>query len=94
MGRKVRKQLNIDETQDLLLKREAERLGVSESEVVRRALDAWVREDAGSRRQRAVEGLRALQVKLDARRREHGPGEPYTWNRAELYEEEDAGDAR
>lgn len=89
MGRKVRKQLNIDEAQDLLLKRESERLGVSESEVVRRALDAWAREDAGSRRRRAYQRLLNLQEQIEKRWIAAGrPTFDYTFNRQELYDDD------
>jgi hypothetical protein len=89
MGRKVRKQLNIDEAQDLLLKREAERLGISESEVVRRALEAWVREDAGSRRRRAYQRLLDLQGVIEKRWIAAGrPVFDYTFNRQGLYDED------
>ncbi len=87
MGRKVRKQLNIDEAQDLALKREAEKLGVSESEVLRRVLDAWTAGGVDRRRAHAVEGLRAIQARLEERRKELGPGEPYTWRRDDAYED-------
>jgi hypothetical protein len=89
MGRKVRKQLNIDDKQDLLLKHEAERLGVSESEVVRRALDAWIQQDAGSRRRRAYQRLLDLQVEIEKRWIAAGrPTFDYTFNRQELYDED------
>ena len=87
MGRKVRKQLNIDEAQDLALKREAEKLGVSESEVLRRVLDAWTRGGVGLSPAQARDGLRAIQAKLDERRNELGSGESYTWKRDDAYED-------
>ena len=42
----IRKQLYITREQDHALKRQARALGVSEAELVRRALDAAAREDA------------------------------------------------
>lgn len=87
MGRKVRKQLNIDEAQDLALKREAERLGVSESEVVRRALEAWTSGAAAEERGQPLAKLRAIQTKLEERRKELGPGKPYKWSRTDAYED-------
>jgi hypothetical protein len=89
MGRKVRKQLNIDEAQDLALKREAELLGVSESEVVRRVLDAWIQQDSGSRRRRAYQRLLDLQDEIEKRWIAAGrPTFDYTFNRQELYDED------
>ena len=40
MTRMVRKQIYIAEEQEALLKREAERTGASEAEIIRQALDA------------------------------------------------------
>jgi len=88
MGRKVRKQLNIDEAQDLALKREAERLGVSESEVVRRALEAWTSGALSEQREQPLAKLRAIQAKLDERWKQAGcPRVDYRFNRNDAYED-------
>lgn len=88
MGRKVRKQLNIGEEQDRALKREAERLGVSESEVVRRVLGAWTASGRLAGEEPPIERMRALRRKLDERRAAVGSGKPYEWNRTDAYEDQ------
>lgn len=87
--RMVRKQLYIEERQDRALKRRAKKLGISEAEVVRAALDAAF----------AKEGVQAPPPSLpeddpleqllklaeeDVRRHALPPG---GWNREELYAE-------
>lgn len=84
----VRKQIYIPKQQDTLLKRLAKQRGVSEAEVIRQALareveasdsDAAVRETA---LQKMIAFARSLRE-----RPEFQQGEPYKWNRQELYEE-------
>ena len=62
--RMVRKQLYITRSQDRALKRRARELGVTEAEVVRRAIDALDAPAAEARRAEAarelIEGLRRL----------------------------------
>lgn len=87
MGRKVRKQINIDEAHETVLKLEAERLGISESEVIRRALDAMVAGEAEARRAEAITKHAELLAALDERRARTGPGSPYDFRREDAYEE-------
>jgi Zn-dependent peptidase ImmA (M78 family) len=83
----IRKQVYIYQRQESLLKRLARRRGVSEAEIIRQAIDreaiseevaipadsqnAWVET------MRFVEERKALGLS----------GEPYKWNREEIYEE-------
>ncbi len=84
---KVRKQIYLEKRQDQQLKRLAEARGVSEAEVIRQALDqahTGVKSQPVSRDRSAMEAL----IKDALARRELGiTGEPYRWNREELYEE-------
>ena len=81
----VRKQLYIDERQDRALKRRARELGLSEAELVRRALDAAL---AGEQRplpgrKEALESF--LQRAVELARCHRSPAR--RWSREELYEE-------
>lgn len=84
MARMVRKQLYIEDEQDQALAAEAERLGITQAEIVRRAIDAWLNDTSReSRRQALREALEtARQI------RELGPVEPLPrrWERGELHE--------
>ena len=85
--KKVRKQIYLEKRQDQQLKRIAEARGISEAEVIRQALDRTdyrVASRLAVRDQSAMEAL----IKDALARRELGvTGEPYQWNREELYEE-------
>lgn len=82
----IRKQLYIEEEQDTALKARAKDLGVSEAEVVRRALDAELRSGASERSaQLAVDAfLRAASSLTD----EYGLPADYRFDRQGLYEED------
>jgi len=85
----IRKQIYIPPRQNLMLKRLAKQRGVSEAEVIRQALER----EAG--RAEAVDnGERAFaeMVAFAERRNEKyaGKGEPYQWNRDEIYEERES----
>src|SRR5262249_23136139 len=86
MTTKVRKQIYLEKRQNQLLKRLAEARGVSEAEVIRTAIN----------REAAVEGIYVGSEPVDfkgfldfARERSKlaGTGEPYKWNREEIYAE-------
>ena len=84
----VRKQLYLEETQDRALKARARELGISEAELVRRALDAALRpkEHAHFASPRRA----ALRRLLDNAKRlseQHAFTEGYRFNREELYNE-------
>lgn len=87
MGRKVRKQLNIDDLHEATLKAEAERLSISESEVLRQVLDAWIAEDADARRAAAIARHEEILRHVDERRSKIGPGADYTFRRDDAYED-------
>jgi hypothetical protein len=86
MSDMVRKQIYITRSQNLLLKRLAKSLGISEAEVFRNALE---KEEERIRRSEGEES--AVLTKLDrlyrGRTRLGITGEPYYFNREELYNE-------
>jgi hypothetical protein len=85
MGRMVRKQVYIDDRQDELLKREALRQHITESELIRRAIEQVYDEEAAhsERMQRHARFERTADE--IARLLAEAGGEPWKWNREELY---------
>ena len=87
MPAKVRKQIYLEQRQNRQLKHLAEARGVSEAEVVRELIDA----EASAGATRPVPPSRAAWeaiLKFSAQRAQSGKaGEPYQWNRDEIYEE-------
>jgi hypothetical protein len=86
----VRKQLYLEEAQDKALKRQARKLGVSEAEVVRHALDVALRGDSvrpALKRNREL--LKAFFEEADQLADKHRFAESYRFDRQRLYEEED-----
>ena len=90
MTQMVRKQIYIQERQNLLLKRLAEARGVSEAEVIRQALE---REFTGENKQAVVADVRAMEEFFEfalSRRSLPRTGKAYQWNRQEIYEERES----
>ncbi len=83
----IRKQLYIDPQQDAALKRKARDLGLSEAELVRRALDAALLEPQHSVTPRPSV-LQALLEDALAFSRTHQPTDGYTYNREDAYTSE------
>lgn len=81
-----RKQIYITEEQDRRLKRRAEELGVSEAEVIRRALDAGLDVDAPAPTPSQLAAIERFLERADKLRREARPPKGWKFNRAELYE--------
>ena len=87
MTHMVRKQIYISERQLALLRRLAAVRGVSEAEVVRQAIE---RETGQSSQDGADAATAAFQAFVDfarSRRALLPRGDPYQWNREEIYEE-------
>jgi hypothetical protein len=84
----IRKQIYLPRRQNILLKRLAKERGVSEAEVIRQALEREAQSAIPSLRdsKEALEQLIAFARSLRDRP-ELMRGEPYQFNRAELYEE-------
>lgn len=84
----IRKQLYLEESQDQALKARAKELGISEAELVRRALDAALR-SKGSSHLAAPRRAALTRFVENAKRlsEQHGFPEGYRFNRDELYDE-------
>ena len=84
----VRKQIYITRRQQALLKQLSHQLGLSEAEIIRKAID---REAAMGRNKLPASSEQSWQDALgfmrSLRDRAHLFMEPYRWNREELYEE-------
>jgi hypothetical protein len=85
----IRKQIYIPRRQNLMLKRLAKQRGVSEAEVIRQAL-----EREAEKAQVGDDGEKAfveMQAFAESRKEKYaGKGEPFKWNRAEIYEERES----
>ncbi len=81
----VRKQIYIQKRQEALLKRLSQARGLSEAEIIRRAIE---REVTGESAQPAWSASSAIDdfTRL-AKRAQATNAEPYRWNRAEIYQE-------
>jgi ribbon-helix-helix CopG family protein len=85
MSRLIRKQIYIEPEQDAVLKRRARELGVSESEVVRRAIGGTnACTDSEEARLAALDEVLSL---MRARAALNVPQTGRTWTRDDLYEE-------
>ena len=86
----VRKQIYIHPRQAVLLKRLADARGVSEAEIVRQAIER----EAASEPAQLVATDRSAWEELVAfweqRRKETPGGQPYRWNREEIYAERES----
>jgi len=83
----IRKQFYIHKRQENLLKRLSKARGVSEAEIVRQAIE---REAGGTSSQPNLADRSAWQELLsflELRRKQIGAGQPYRWNREEIYSE-------
>ncbi len=86
----VRKQLYLEEAQDQALKVRARELGISEAELVRRALDQTLGASSASPLAGRRQGvLAALFEDADRLARTHRLPEGYRFNRNELYEDDE-----
>lgn len=84
MARMVRKQIVIDPEQERALEGHAKALGISQSELIRRAIDAWLEVVAEQERRReAWEAIEEVWRRAD----QEGWGSGgRTWTREELHE--------
>lgn len=87
MSQMIRKQIYIQKSQEERLKRVAEARGVSEAEIIRRALENELKH-AGYRLAYDDEAwAKAYQFMLDMEKRLPVPRQKRSWTREELYEE-------
>ena len=87
MSRMVRKQIRIEPRQEKLLKQWAKELEISESELVRRAIDRFGLDPAvpsSEQRLRAWEEERAF---MEERKKIVAPQTGRSWTRDEIYDE-------
>lgn len=82
----IRKQLYITEGQDEVLKDQARQLGISEAELARRALSAFLSERS-PKASRRPEALRALLERTRSLSEKHRLPSGYRLNREDLYSE-------
>lgn len=86
----VRKQIYIQRRQEAMLKRLSKTLGISEAEIIRRAIE---HELGGNVSQPAPRTTQALDQFIHSALKPRGEDvirEPYQWNRQELYEERES----
>ena len=87
MGRMVRKQIYIEPRQEQLLKRWAKELAISETEVVRRALDHFGRDPAVSSSEQRLRAWEEERAFMEERKKMVVPQTGRSWTRDELYDE-------
>lgn len=86
----IRKQLYIEEHQDAALKRRARELGISEAELVRRALDDLLEPRPGARPGgREARALEDLFGEADAIAESHRFPDHYRFERRKLYDDDE-----
>jgi hypothetical protein len=82
----VRKQVYIEPQQEAQLKQRAAETGMSEAEIIRRAIDSWLKDEV--RRLRAKQAWEKARSLMEERyTRGPVPG-GRTWTRDELYDEQ------
>ena len=87
---KVRKQIYLDQRQNRQLKRLAEARGVSEAEIVRQLIASQAEATAASALPPDRAAWEAI-LEFSRQRAQSGvAGEPYKWNRDEIYEERES----
>ena len=81
----VRKQIYIEPHQETQLKQQAAETGMSEAEIIRKAIDDWLEEQ--TRRRRAKKAWVKARVLMEERYARGDVLGGRTWTRDELYEE-------
>ena len=89
MSEMIRKTFYITSRQDALLKRLAQLRGVSEAEIIRKAIESQLSGSAQpiSGNRSAIDDFARLALSKRSRRTQ---GEPYRWNREEIYAERES----
>ena len=86
MAAMVRKQVYIEERQERVLKRISKTRGVSEAELIRRAIDRETTEGKSGLFQPDPAAWDRILLQVNKRVSSAGGGRPYQWNRLEIYE--------
>jgi hypothetical protein len=88
MEQMIRKQIYILRRQQTLLKRAAKKRGVSEAEIIRRALDRELSASAALPLPSEIDPFEKAMLFIQERRAQVTPsGKPYRWRREDAYEE-------
>jgi hypothetical protein len=87
MSDMVRKQIYINRRQEAVLKRLARLRGTSEAEIIRRAIDHEVEQAQPFAAQYDHSAWEDILRFVEERKKTGITGQPYHWNRQELYEE-------
>jgi len=87
MSQMVRKQIYIYKRQEAQLRRISEAQGVSEAEIIRRALEQALGSGAEKISMSAKSPLDEFIELIRSKKR--GTGQPYKWNRQDAYEDRD-----
>jgi len=90
----VRKQIYIPRRQEIFIKRISEIRGVSEGEVIRQAIEREISRELPGTTLEAAAAWDQLMRFVEERKQAAGTGEPYRWNREEIYEERESRWAR
>lgn len=83
----IRKQIYIPRRQDILIKRLSQTRGVSEAEVIRQAIEHEISRELTDPDIDKLSAWEQLIQFVEERKAEAQPGEPYRWNREEIYAE-------
>ena len=81
----VRKQIYIEPQQEELLKKAAAETGMTEAEIIRRAIDLWG--ESEEQRRQAQEAWKEARAFIKERMAQGSIPSERTWTREELYEE-------
>ena len=83
----VRKQIYIPRRQEILIKRLSQARGISEAEVIRQAIEREINRELIDIHPEKLSAWDQLMQAVEERKAEAQPGEPYRWNREEIYAE-------
>jgi hypothetical protein len=87
MTQMVRKQIYIPKRQQLLLKRKAKAVGISEAELIRQAIDRNLEGEGSRQFRRDPEAWDKAYKFMLARQARGATAQPYRWKREDAYEE-------
>jgi predicted nucleic acid-binding protein len=90
MSNMVRKQIYISPRQDTLLKRLAQLRGVSEAEIIRRAIDQEAAQPQPFTETQDETAWHEILQLVEGRKKLGITGVPYRWNRSEIYSERES----
>ncbi len=83
----IRKQIYIPRRQEILIKRLSQSRGISEAEVIRQAIEREINRELIVVDPEKLSAWEQLMQAVEERKAETQSGEPYHWNREEIYAE-------